>query len=127
MMLKISLLIILLLTACAKDQTDPKQPPPKMEIKYTKGLEIYQKNCMACHGNDGTGAIVGVPDLTRVPGFRGNPEVHEELFKHIEHVKNGLKTPGNPIAMPPKGGNPNLTEQDIKEVLKYMHEQFATK
>ncbi len=125
-MLKFLLLTVSLLAGCATYEVEPKQPAEKAEIKNIRGMEIYQQNCIACHGNDGTGAIAGVPDLTKVAGFRGNPQQHEQLFQHIEHVKNGLKRPGHPIAMPAKGGNPNLTEQDIREVLKYMHERFAS-
>ena len=122
---KIFFLALFFLTACATYEPDNLTSKP--EIKNVKGLNIYQQNCIACHGSDGTGALAGVPDLTQVAGFNGNSELHNEVFKHIEHVKKGLKRPGDPMAMPAKGGNPNLTEQDIREVLKYMHEKFTNK
>ncbi|WP_198246274.1 c-type cytochrome [methane-oxidizing endosymbiont of Gigantopelta aegis] len=88
-------------------------------------MEIYEANCAACHGSDGTGSISGIPDLTQVAGFKRGRDSDSELFRHIKHVKNGLKTPKSPLAMPAKGGNPNLTEQEIIEVLKYMREKFT--
>ena len=122
---KIFFLVLLFLTACASYEPESENLTSKAETDNVNGFKIYQQNCTACHGNDGTGALAGVPDLTRVAGFRGNPTVHAKLFQHFEHVKNGLKRPGDPMAMPAKGGNPNLTDQDIREVLKYMHEKFS--
>ncbi len=124
-MRKLFVLLVLFLSACTNYETEPLKSTSIPEIQNVTGMKIYQKDCLACHGNDGTGVIAGVPDLTKIAGFRDNPNWHAELFQHIEHVKKGKKTPGSPIAMPAKGGDPNLTDQDIKEVLKYMHEKFS--
>ncbi len=124
-MYKMFFTVLLFLTACTTYKSKPENLISQPEIKNIVGMKIYQQNCVACHGSDGTGALAGVPDLTKIAGFNGKPELHGEVFQHFEHVKNGLKRPGDPMAMPPKGGNPNLTEQDIREVLKYMHEKFT--
>ncbi len=90
------------------------------------GEKIFEQSCAACHGSDGTGAIAGVPDLTQFKGFKSGENSDAALFEHFSHVKQGIKSSG-PISMPPKGGNPNLTDQDIRDVLKYMREKFTGK
>ena len=85
------------------------------------GEKIYNETCVACHGEDGKGTIPGAPDLNQ----RGEgvlSKSHEVLAKHI---KDGFQTPGAPIAMPPKGGNPDLTDADIENVHAYLHQQFG--
>ena len=34
-----------------------------------KGREIYQQHCLNCHGADGRGAQLGMPDFTRGQGL----------------------------------------------------------
>ncbi len=118
------LLPLLFLGACTNHETEPLKPVSQIAIQNVAGMKIYQRDCVACHGNDGMGAFSGVPDLTQIAGFKKGDDSKVALFKHIKHVKNGKKTPGSPISMPAKGGDPHLTDQDIKEVLKYMREKF---
>ncbi|EDY81240.1 hypothetical protein VDG1235_858 [Verrucomicrobiia bacterium DG1235] len=42
----------------------------------------------------------------------------------IERILNGYQSKGSPMAMPPKGGNPNLNEEDIEAVVAYMKDAF---
>ena len=124
-MQKVFLLLVLYLAACTSYEKESLKSTANPGIKNVAGMKIYQKDCAACHGNDGTGAFAGVPNLTRVAGFRKDADSDAALFRHIKHVKEGLKTPGSPMAMPAKGGDLNLTEQGIKEALKYMREKFT--
>jgi len=124
-MYKLFVLSALFLTACSQHEAAPLKSTSVSEIQNIKGMTIYEANCTACHGSDGTGAFAGIPDLTQVTGFRKGKDSDSELFHHIKHVEKGLKTPGSAMAMPAKGGNPDLTEEDIKEVLKYMREKFS--
>jgi cytochrome c5 len=84
-----------------------------------RGGVIYDRSCVACHGADGTGAILGAPDLTRAKGPLAKPD--RVLLKHI---KDGFQSPGSSAAMPPKGGNPDLTDSDIRAVIQYMRQAF---
>ena len=123
---KIFLFSVLLLTVgCATQDTGTVQQNNQPTIKNIEGAKIYERDCTPCHGSDGIGAIVGVPDLTQVKGFSSEAHSDAALFEHIKDVKQGIKTPGSPISMPPKGGNPDLTDQDIRKVLEYMREKFA--
>ena len=83
------------------------------------GRRIYESTCVACHGADGEGTLPGVPDFTDPSGRLSKPD--GEL---IEAMVNGVQGPDSPLAMPPKGGNPALTRDDLERVLHYMREEF---
>ena len=84
------------------------------------GQEIYAQTCVACHGADGKGALPGVPNFSRADGPLGKSDeiLHQNILL-------GYQSPGSPMAMPPKGGNPALTGADIASVLRYLREAFA--
>ena len=78
------------------------------------GKALYETTCIACHGANAQGAIPGVPNLAK--GERlAKPDA--ELAANI---LNGFQSKGSPMAMPPKGGNPNLTAADVKALVTYM-------
>ncbi len=83
------------------------------------GEAIYGQTCVACHGEDGTGAIPGAPDFTRPDGVLSKSD--EVLLRH---VKEGYKSPGSLMAMPPRGGNPALSDRDLKSALLYIKQTF---
>ena len=83
------------------------------------GKAIYEGTCIACHGADGKGTIPGAPDLTDPNGRLAQTD---QVLK--KHILDGFQSPGSPMAMPPKGGNPALSEEGIDAVLRYMKERF---
>jgi len=84
------------------------------------GNAIYHETCIACHGPDGRGAVPGALDFTKKGGPLSKP--HATL---TQHIKNGFQEPGAPLAMPPKGGNPALNDQQIEDVHAYLHKAFG--
>ncbi|NMH64989.1 c-type cytochrome [Shewanella salipaludis] len=84
------------------------------------GKHIYESYCTACHGADGKGRLPGVPDFTSKNGRLSKSE--NELFNN---VVSGFQSPGSSMPMPPKGGNSNLTEGDIRAVLRYITATFG--
>jgi cytochrome c5 len=96
-------------------EADPSHPG-------LSGRDIYLQTCVACHGEKGTGAVPGAPDFTQLNGRLSKPD--EVLVQHITH---GFQSPGSPLAMPPKGGNPKLTQDDIRRVLEFLRKQFGRK
>jgi cytochrome c5 len=84
------------------------------------GKTVYERTCIACHGADGKGTIPGVPALGGKNGPLAKPD--KVLIKSILE---GVQSPGSPLAMPAKGGDPSLTEQDAAAVLQYMRKAFA--
>lgn len=83
------------------------------------GKSVYEGTCIACHGKNGKGAIPGAPDLTASSGplSKSNDVLKKRIIQ-------GFQTPGSPMAMPPKGGNPGLSDQDIDAVIQYLRAAF---
>ncbi len=85
-----------------------------------RGQEIYEETCIACHGPDGSGALPGItPDFTAKDGPLSQSD---EVL--IEHITDGFQSPGSQMAMPPLGGNDELTEEDVQAVLDYLKHEF---
>ena len=89
---------------------------------HTNGAAVYETTCIACHGANGKGEIPGVPDFTKKNGPLAKSD--EELFTNI---KDGFESPGSFMAMPALGGNPDLTDQDIRDVIEYLRKEFEKK
>jgi len=104
-------LIVFVVSARAADNTSPN---------LERGTEIYFQTCVACHGEDGKGAIPGILDFTE-PGRLTSQS--QDLLVH--HIVDGVQSSGSPIPMPANGGNPSLTEQDALDVLAYIEDTFA--
>ena len=85
-----------------------------------RGEEVYNQTCVACHGSDGKGVLPGAPDFTD-PG--GRLSKSDEIL--LQHIIEGFQSPGSPMAMPPKGGNPELTVPELRAALAYIRERFG--
>ena len=83
------------------------------------GEQLYMQNCMVCHADDGSGAMPGVLDLDE---NRAWSLIDDETL--LTRLKQGIQKPGASISMPAKGGNPNLTDKDLKEIINYMRQSF---
>ncbi|GMR09039.1 MAG: hypothetical protein BMS9Abin26_2051 [Gammaproteobacteria bacterium] len=103
-----------------KPASSPGQGSGKTAIKENSGKEIYQQTCIACHGADGKGVLPGAPNLTDKSGPFSKSD--SELLRNIVQ---GYQGPTSPMAMPPKGGNPELTREDMKRVLAFMRKEFG--
>jgi mono/diheme cytochrome c family protein len=85
------------------------------------GKAVYAQTCIACHGANGQGTIPGVTDFTGKDSPLSKSEA--ELVKNISE---GFQSKGSFMAMPAKGGNPALTEADVRAVLAYLRAEFGT-
>lgn len=83
------------------------------------GKAVYQQTCIACHGAKGKSSIPGVANLADKDGPLTKSD--EEL---IDSITNGVQRPGAMMTMPPKGGNPALTDEEIEAVLGYIRKTF---
>ncbi len=86
------------------------------------GKAVYEETCIACHGKNGRGAIPGVPNMTATGGSLSKPD---DVL--IANITNGFRSGKAPLSMPPLGGNPDLTDDDVVNVLGYMRKTFGCK
>lgn len=86
-----------------------------------RGAAVFNGTCIVCHGSDGSGNIPGVPDLT---GRKGLLSQADAVL--LKRMTDGFQSPGSAMAMPPRGGDPALTDADLMSVLKYMRKEFQS-
>jgi cytochrome c5 len=87
-----------------------------------RGATVYSQTCIACHGADGKGTIPGIPDLTSA---KGRLTKTDDIL--LTNMIMGYQSEGALMAMPPKGGNPDLTDQDMADVLAYLRQEYKIK
>ncbi len=82
---------------------------------YAESAEqIYFRVCYICHGDDAAGNMPGVADLADNKSLFSD---NEQLV--IQRIKSGINRPGK-LSMPPKGGDPDLTDEQLSSVLHYV-------
>ena len=86
------------------------------------GKKVFMTTCFACHGADGKGMVPGTPNLL---GEKSPLLQESSILK--ERILKGYQSKGSPLAMPPKGGNPALTEKEIDDVIVFMKAAFIKK
>ncbi|MGL4649785.1 MAG: c-type cytochrome [Caldilineaceae bacterium] len=84
-----------------------------------KGQEIFDVTCIACHGPGGIGVQGLGKSMVTSTFISGLTD--EEL---VTFIKAG-RDPGHPdnttgVAMPPKGGNPAITDEQLVDVVAYI-------
>ncbi len=89
----------------------------------TKGAQLYAQNCVTCHGASLEGGIGAV--LNPIDKMTGVANPLDPAFL-IAVITNG-RTPqaGDPkqTPMPPKGGNPALSDEDVRDLAAYIIQQ----
>ena len=86
------------------------------------GQRQYEETCVACHGENGKGTMPGIPNFTS----RKSPLKKADAVL-IKNIVDGVERPNADLVMPPMGGNPDLTEQDVLDILAYMQKTFKRK
>ncbi|MEZ5450731.1 MAG: c-type cytochrome [Thiolinea sp.] len=82
---------------------DKNAPPPPTR----SGEEVYQSACMACHA-------AGVLNAPKLEAGAWDGRVDKGMDGLVHSAINGLN------AMPPRGGNPNITDDEIRNAIGYM-------
>jgi len=83
-------------------------PPETDDKKISKAEKLYDSSCKLCHANDNMGApVVGVPSSWDDVMVKGMEKV----------IVNAIDGVGG---MPPKGGNMDLTNTEIKQIVEFM-------
>lgn len=83
------------------------------------GAQLYMQNCMVCHADDGAGAMPGVSDLSESTKWKSFSD--KQL---IEVLNKGVNKPGATVVMPAKGGNPDLTNSELKAIVLFLRNEL---
>lgn len=83
------------------------------------GEKLFMQNCMVCHADDGSGAMPGVSDLTEAREWLAISD-----SQLLVRLKAGIQKKGAPVSMPPKGGNPELSDSDLIMIIRFMRKEF---
>jgi len=90
----------------------PEQTSKPSPIANNNGEAIYLKNCIVCHGSGVAGApIVG-------DTLEWQKRLQQGLPTVLKHAIEGYT--GNSGVMPAKGGQPGLTDEQIKSAVNHM-------
>lgn len=86
-----------------------------------KGKELFAENCTTCHGMQGQGVVHLGADLQTSKFVANSTEA--QLVAFIEQGRSA-NDPMNEmhVAMPPKGGNPALTTQDLYDIVAFIRQ-----
>jgi mono/diheme cytochrome c family protein len=126
---KVSALVVLaipaLLALTAITTLADASPSPTIALPGdpNRGATLYGQNCATCHGANLEGGIGAV--LNPIDKLQGVPNSLDPTFL-IDVITNGRNpVAGDPksIPMPKKGGNTNLTDQDVKDLAAYIIQQ----
>lgn len=122
------LILALLLVGCggggSPDQEEPAEPADSSdqaapEGDAVAGETLFQSTCAACHGPDGKGLPNLGKDLTVSEFVKGQPDAELVTFiKGGRPVSDPANTTG--VDMPPKGGNPALSDEDLFDIVAYI-------
>ncbi len=117
-LLTLTVFVMLALAACGGSGTGDGQPVYSPEL-VAEGQTYYQQTCSACHGAEGLGIDNLGKNLVTSEFVREKTDA--ELLTYVQTgrpVDDPLNTTG--IAMPPKGGNPALTDSQINAIIGYI-------
>ena len=134
--LKLSALIalaipaLIALTAVTTLADSSPTPTPSSAVALpgdpARGATLYGQNCATCHGANLEGGIGAVLNpIDKLPGV-ANPLDPAVLIDIITNGRQPQSGDPKQIPMPPKGGNPSLTDQDIKDLAAYIIVQNRT-
>lgn len=84
----------------------------------TKGKAVFEGTCVACHGQDGHGIMNLGKSLVGSKMLELNDKDLVTFVTKGRDTSDPANTTG--VAMPPKGGNPALTEKDLFDVVAYI-------
>ena len=122
------IIFVLLLAACGGGDSgattggnaeNEEEAVPVSQGDPDAGKEQYDMICIACHGPGGEGVEnLGKPFTTSEFLRERSDEEMVEFIKIGRPTGDPLNTTG--VDMPPKGGNPALTEDQIFDIIAYV-------
>jgi len=100
----------------AKGSAEPAQASAIVQVKDRDGQQVYQASCVACHGT----GIAGAPKVGDKGQWAARMLAGTEALYRNALV--GIQSPAG--VMPAKGGNPSLSDKDVKAAVDFMVAQL---
>jgi disulfide bond formation protein DsbB len=117
LLIAFGLLVAMMLAACGGDEAADEEPAVS-KGDAVAGEKHFQV-CAGCHGPDAKGLPNLGKDMTTSVFIKGSTD--EEL---VDFIKTGrpIGDPENTtnVDMPPKGGNPAFSDEDLFDVVAYL-------
>ena len=122
-------LAVMLLAACGGEEPkpEPTAAPAATAVPVAAGPvgdaanggKIFATACVACHGPEAKGVTGLGKDLTTSEwvGTQSDAQL-VEFIKKGRDAGDPLNTTG--VAMPPKGGNPAMSDQEIADIVAFV-------
>jgi disulfide bond formation protein DsbB len=111
-----SAVLALLLAACGGGGDSPTAAPIG---DAANGQTLFTGTCSSCHGPDAKGIAGLGKDLTTSTWVAEQTDAQlVEFIKTGRPATDPLNTTG--VDMPPRGGNPALTDSDIEDIVAYV-------
>lgn len=82
--------------------------PAEAEVSVSVGQQVYEKTCFVCHNT----GVSGAPKLGDQKTWTALAEEGVDELTHVAINGEG--------AMPPRGGNPDLSDDEIRAAVTYM-------
>ena len=101
------------------DDTATTAPAGGGEVSADAGKALFASSCSSCHGPEGKGLPKLGKDLTSSEFSKGLSD--DELVAFLvagRSTDDPANTTG--VAMPPKGGNPALSEDDLASIVAHL-------
>lgn len=121
-------LLLLLANACGGGEptAEPSAGQPVAQAEpaslvgdAAQGKRLFAASCSACHGPAGEGVQGLGKDMTRSEFIAGLSDAElMEFIRTGRETSDPLNTTG--VAMPPMGGNPALTDEQLMHIIAYM-------
>lgn len=100
---------MLFFVACT-GPSDETAAAEELAPELLAGKAVVEKTCIACHGQ----GLNGAPILGNKKMWGKRLPQGEDVL--VSHAINGFAME----MMPPRGGNPDLSDEDIRNAVKYM-------
>lgn len=120
MVLVVSVLALSIsLSACGPSAPAATATPEGPIGDPTLGQQKFSGTCISCHGPDAKGMTGLGKDLTTSEFLRSKSNAEMVAFLQTGRpASDPLNTTG--VDMPPRGGNPALTDQDLADIIAFV-------
>jgi disulfide bond formation protein DsbB len=111
--------LALSLAACGGGAAPAATVPPTSAGDPANGQTLFLGTCSACHGPDATGVVGLGKNLTTSTFVAERTDAEMvEFIKTGRPASDPLNTTG--VDMPPRGGNPALTDANLADIIAFL-------